>query len=102
MIGRNFASLFHFNFGSGRHFAGLDDDEEVLLMKVLLIIEVVLTITIQRLKKILLLIRTMLTKLFCVRVVTFWRFLGAKAPLYLAKLSDSVIHSPKSLKFELT
>ena len=76
MIGRNFASLFHLNFGSGRHFAGLDDDddEEVLLMKVLLIIEVVLTITIQRLKKILLLMRTMLTKCFFVRLVTFWRF----------------------------
>ena len=44
MIGRNFASLFHLNFGSGRHFAGLDDDEEVLLMKVLLIIEVVLEV----------------------------------------------------------
>ena len=51
MIGRNFASLFHLNFGSGRHFAGLDDDEEVLLMKVLLIIEMGLTITIQRLNK---------------------------------------------------
>ena len=38
--------VFHFNFGSGRHFAGLDDDddEEVLLMKVLLIIEVVLEV----------------------------------------------------------
>ena len=46
MIGRNFANLFHLNFGSGRHFAGLDDDddEEVLLMKVLLIIEVVLEV----------------------------------------------------------
>ena len=48
MIGRNFASLFHLNFGSGRHFAGLDDDdddgEEVLLKKVLLIIEVVLEV----------------------------------------------------------
>ena len=43
MIGHNFASLFHLNFGSGRHFAGLDDDddEEVLLLKVL---EVVLEI----------------------------------------------------------
>ena len=27
MIGRNFASLFHLNFGSSRHFAGIDDDE---------------------------------------------------------------------------
>ena len=46
MIGRNFASLFHLYFGSGRHFAGLDvdDDKEVLLMKVLLIIEVVLEV----------------------------------------------------------
>ena len=46
MIGRNFACLFHLNFGSGRHFAGLDDDDdkEVLLMKVLLIIEVVLKV----------------------------------------------------------
>ena len=46
MIGRNFAGLFHLNFGSGRHFAGLDDDddEEVLLMKVLFIIEVVLEV----------------------------------------------------------
>ena len=45
MIGGKFASLFHF-FGSCRHFAGLDDgdDEEVLLMKVLLIIEVVLEV----------------------------------------------------------
>ena len=36
--------LFYLNFGSGGHFAGLDDedDKEVLLMKVLLIIEVVL------------------------------------------------------------
>ena len=46
MIGRNFASLFHLDFGSGRHFAGLDydDDEAVLLMKVLLIIEVALEV----------------------------------------------------------
>ena len=46
MIGRNFACLFHLNFGSGGHFAGLDndDDKEVLLMKVLLIIEVVLEV----------------------------------------------------------
>ena len=82
MIGRNFASLFHFNFGSGRHFTGLDDDddEEVLLMKVLLIIEVVPTITIPSLKKILLLMRTMLTKLFCIRVVTFWRFFTCDLP----------------------
>ena len=35
---------FNLNFGSGRHFAGLDDDEEVLLMKVLFIIEVVLEV----------------------------------------------------------
>ena len=37
---------FNLQFGSGRHFAGLDDDndEEVLLMKVLLIIEVVLEV----------------------------------------------------------
>ena len=34
MIRRNFVSLFHLNFGSGQHFAGLDDDndEEVLLI----------------------------------------------------------------------
>ena len=46
MIGPNFACLFHLNFGSGGHFAGLDDDDdkEVLLMKVLLIIEVVLEV----------------------------------------------------------
>ena len=46
MIGPNFACLFHLNFRSGGHFAGLDndDDKEVLLMKVLLIIEVVLEV----------------------------------------------------------
>ena len=46
MIRRNFTSLFHLNFGSGQHFAGLDDDndEELLLMKVLLVIEVVLEV----------------------------------------------------------
>ena len=45
-IGHNFACLFHLNFGSGQHFAGLDDadDEELLLMKVLLVIEVVLEV----------------------------------------------------------
>ena len=44
MIGRNFARLFYLIFGSGRHFAVFDDDDEVLLMKVLLIIEVVLEV----------------------------------------------------------
>ena len=46
MIRPNFACLFHLNFGSGGYFAGLDndDDKEVLLMKVLLIIEVVLEV----------------------------------------------------------
>ena len=38
MIGRNFACLFHLNFGSGRHFAGLDDDDEHFYAKSLLVI----------------------------------------------------------------
>ena len=42
-------------------------------------------ITIQRLKKILLLMRTMLTKLFFVRLVTFWRFFTCDQPTWIFK-----------------